>query len=361
LGGNGFANGSPPLGCSNAQCDHPGYGALDCQNEATVSGALTLTADTTIYTALGCTLDGAIGGPYQLTVTAASGCRCFVQISGASTYSGGTVLSTSNPPGVTGAGGQNFAYANGASSLGSGPVTVLPNTSGWILGGLGTVGDVTSAGAVEGGDPTGTLSVGNLSLAGGSFETQINSASDYSAVDASGAVTIVPATSLVVTLDYTPALGTSFTIIHNTSGSPVTGNFAGLPQGAVFQQGGTYLAVTYHGGTGHDIVLTTVAPPTPTPSSTPTPAATPTPTPSAPPSPSPSGSASPVIAIGPVPSATATPLTNTSTAGAQGSGGAGVWPVALVIGFVLVVVGAVLALWRDRVLGKLRAWFGRTG
>jgi len=68
-----------------------------------------------------------------------------------------------------------------------------------------------------------------------------------------------------------------------------------------------------------------------------------------------------VIAIGPVPSATATPLTNTSTAGAQGSGGAGVWPVALVIGFVLVVVGAVLALWRDRVLGKLRAWFGRTG
>ncbi|MGA2283504.1 MAG: hypothetical protein ABSH07_07475 [Candidatus Dormibacteria bacterium] len=201
--------------------------------------------------------------------------------------------------------------------------------------------------------------MGSLSLAGGSFATQINSASDYSAVDASGVVTIVPATSLVVTLDYTPALGTSFTIIHNTSGSPVTGNFAGLPQGAVFQQGGTYFTITYHGGAGNDVVLTAVAPPTP--SSTPTPTATPTPTPSATPSPSPSASASPVIVIAPVPSATATPLTNASTAGAHGSGGAGVWPVALVIGFVLVVVGAVLALWRDRVLGKLRAWFGRTG
>jgi len=141
----------------------------------------------------------------------------------------------------------------------------------------------------------------------------------------------------------------------------VAGNFAGLPQGAVFQQGGTYLAITYHGGAGNDVVLTAVAPPTPTPSSTPTPTATPTPTPSATPSPSPSASASPVIVIAPVPSATATPLTNASTAGAQGSGGAGVWPVALVIGFVLVVVGAVLALWREQVLSKLRAWFGRAG
>jgi hypothetical protein len=53
-----------------------------------------------------------------------------------------------------------------------------------------------------------------------------------------------------------PSISAAFTIIENHSGAPVTGTFAGLPEGATLTMRGTTFQISYAGGTGHDVVLT---------------------------------------------------------------------------------------------------------
>jgi autotransporter-associated beta strand protein len=52
--------------------------------------------------------------------------------------------------------------------------------------------------------------------------------------------------------------GASFTIVDNTGAAAVAGAFAGLPEGATFSAGGNLYRISYHGGTGNDVVLTAV-------------------------------------------------------------------------------------------------------
>jgi hypothetical protein len=54
--------------------------------------------------------------------------------------------------------------------------------------------------------------------------------------------------------NFTPPLGTTFTIIHSLT--PVVGNFAGLPESTVFTVNGHVFRITYQGGAGDDVVLT---------------------------------------------------------------------------------------------------------
>jgi hypothetical protein len=53
-----------------------------------------------------------------------------------------------------------------------------------------------------------------------------------------------------------PALGTSLMIIENDGSDPVSGTFAGLPQGAIFERIGLRWQITYIGGTGNDVAIT---------------------------------------------------------------------------------------------------------
>jgi autotransporter-associated beta strand protein len=53
-----------------------------------------------------------------------------------------------------------------------------------------------------------------------------------------------------------PAPGTNFTIVDNIGANPVTGAFAGLPEGATFSVGANLYRISYTGGTGNDVVLT---------------------------------------------------------------------------------------------------------
>ena len=50
--------------------------------------------------------------------------------------------------------------------------------------------------------------------------------------------------------------GTVFTIIKNTSASPITGRFSNLSDGLILSNQGTNLIVSYTGGTGNDLTLT---------------------------------------------------------------------------------------------------------
>ena len=59
---------------------------------------------------------------------------------------------------------------------------------------------------------------------------------------------------------YTPTLGDQLTIIHNTSGSAITGTFAQLAEGSGVTISGSLFRITYQGGSSHqDVVLTAVA------------------------------------------------------------------------------------------------------
>jgi autotransporter-associated beta strand protein len=52
--------------------------------------------------------------------------------------------------------------------------------------------------------------------------------------------------------------GTVFTVIDNTSGTPITGTFANLADGSIFTVNGNTFQASYEGGTGNDLTLTVV-------------------------------------------------------------------------------------------------------
>ncbi len=140
--------------------------------------------------------------------------------------------------------------------------------NGGVIGGNGTVGNVTSvSGTISPGhNPSpGVLTVGSLSLDGSSaFRVVLdgtspgNGTTGYDQLVAGGAVNLGGAAlHASIGTAYTPALGDQLTIIQNNSGSPITGTFAGLAEGATVNISGTQFQITYQGGSNHeDVVLT---------------------------------------------------------------------------------------------------------
>jgi len=64
-------------------------------------------------------------------------------------------------------------------------------------------------------------------------------------------------------LDYRPAAQEfprdKVIIIRNEGSQPINGTFAGLPEGATFTANGGIYRINYHGGTGGDVIVTTVS------------------------------------------------------------------------------------------------------
>jgi hypothetical protein len=144
----------------------------------------------------------------------------------------------------------------------SSPITV----AGGLLGGTGSIGQVTATGgSVNPGDggPDILQTFGNVSLGiGATFTVELNGNNpgpggyDQLAVIV-GSVDLGSA-ALDVTLGFTPAVGDSFRIIDKRSSGAIVGTFAGLPQGARLHVGDVVFAIDYMGGTGNDVVLTVV-------------------------------------------------------------------------------------------------------
>ncbi len=134
------------------------------------------------------------------------------------------------------------------------PITI--NTTGY-LGGSGTVGDVSSVGGVLA--PDGQMHTSSVTLdAASAFGTSVygsRAGSDYGQLIPNGPVNLGNA-SLIVDIQYTPSIGDSFTLISDANGTPIVGTFNGLPEGIHFADGAYTLAITYHGGAGHDVVAT---------------------------------------------------------------------------------------------------------
>jgi fibronectin-binding autotransporter adhesin len=139
--------------------------------------------------------------------------------------------------------------------------------NGGTLDGNGIVSAVTvnSGGTLKPGDSPGLLHVeGNLTMAPGAvFTAELdgpNPGSGYDQLQVFGSVNLNGAT-LNLQPNFAASAGTAFLILLNNGGA-ITGTFAGLPEGAVFQAGGQYFTISYQAGFGNkNVVVTRVNPP----------------------------------------------------------------------------------------------------
>lgn len=139
-------------------------------------------------------------------------------------------------------------------------ITKAINVKGsFTVGGTFTL---SNAGAqVSPGTSPGIINSGSLSLTSGStVNIEINGpnvGSQYDQLNVTGTVSLGNAT-LNTTLGFAPTAGQVFTIINNDGGDAVTGTFAGLAEGDVFYEGAHSFRISYVGGTGNDVTLTSV-------------------------------------------------------------------------------------------------------
>lgn len=129
------------------------------------------------------------------------------------------------------------------------------------LGGIGRVGDLLVKGRLAPGEAVGRLTCSDFGFTGDAvFEVQLNGTSagvNHDQLRVLGQVVNLSNARLIATLGYTPAAGDSFVIIDNDGTDAVTGTFKNLPEGASFLVGNRRMTITYRGGTGNDVVITT--------------------------------------------------------------------------------------------------------
>jgi autotransporter-associated beta strand protein len=205
------------------------------------NGTISIGGNLIVNSAAPSTFAGVIAGAGSLTKNGAD----VLTLSGANTYTGatqvnaGTLVVTGSLPGAVTAG------------------------AGTVISGTGTIGGPTTlnSGAVlSPGLSPGILNTGSLNLANGStLNVEIigsTAGTGYDQVNVTGTVTL-STPSLVLSGAYVPVLGDKFIIIANDGADPVTGTFAGLPEGATSTFNGRLLKITYVDG-GNDVALVPV-------------------------------------------------------------------------------------------------------
>jgi autotransporter-associated beta strand protein len=181
-----------------------------------------------------------------------------LHLKGASTYTAGTTID----------GGQLLAENTVGSALGTGPVQVNSGTLGGkgIIAGAVTVGTNTNTLAFlapsKGAKKPATLTIqGALTLNDDSahiykLDTKRVKADEVIAngvvIDSGAKFSLRPSGNNAL------AVGQVFTVISNTSASPIAGTFHNLADRAIVNVNGNNLQVSYSGGDGNDLTLTVV-------------------------------------------------------------------------------------------------------
>ena len=198
-------------------------------------------------------IENAAGVAARLTKTGTG----TLTLSHANTYNGGTTIR------------QGAVVVSNATGSATGVGKVQVNLG--ILRGIGkidgavTVGNGSSSGAtILGGN---SISPGNLTINSAlrfrsfsSYKCALNRASvKASQVRALGVIIDSGATFTFVDVGTgTLPVGTVFTVINNTSASPIAGTFSNLPNGSIFTSNNNNFKVNYTGGTGNDLTLKVV-------------------------------------------------------------------------------------------------------
>jgi len=176
------------------------------------------------------------------------------------TYIGGTIVKR----------GKLVVNNSAGSGTGSGPVQVERGTlSGkGIIEGAVTIGTGFGTGAflapgyLHGAGSPGALTIqGLLTFNGdGVYQMEVNSSSAIADEVATLGVAINTGAKFTFADigNSTLPVGTVFTIINNTSATPIAGTFSNLHDGSTFTSNGNAYQVSYEGGDGNDLTLTVV-------------------------------------------------------------------------------------------------------
>lgn len=179
-----------------------------------------------------------------------------------------STLSTSSNPTVQVLAGRLIVNNTSGSGTGSARVAVL---AGAALAGNGHIaGPLTiAAGArLEAGDGVGVLTTGGSltldALAESGFELGGTvRGTGYDSLTANGAVTLGGALDLDFVNGFAASIGDRFTLIEKSGSALASGTFSGLAEGSEFSAEGISFRISYAGGDGNDVELTTVAIPEP--------------------------------------------------------------------------------------------------
>jgi autotransporter-associated beta strand protein len=157
---------------------------------------------------------------------------------------------------------QAGVFKLGLNAVLPGPVNVL----GGILRGIGSVGGLTaSAGRIEPGMSAGIITTHTLNMGpGATLALELNgptAGTEHDQVKVTDGAVALGGATLELSSDSVNAFDVPLVIVKNDGAAPVTGTFAGLPEGAfVFPANGRGLRITYAGGDGNDIVVTPETP-----------------------------------------------------------------------------------------------------
>jgi autotransporter-associated beta strand protein len=183
--------------------------------------------------------------------------RGTLALTGANTYTGGTTIDS----------GKLVVSNIGGSGTGTGPVQVNKGTlrgRGRIAGAV-TLGTGSGPGAVlspgEGRARPRTLTIQTLTFnSDAAYNFGLNSKTGIADKVVANGVTIVGGAqfSFAEFGGTALALGTVFTAIDNTAGTPITGTFSNLSDGSTLSGGSNTYQVSYEGGDGNDLTLTVV-------------------------------------------------------------------------------------------------------
>lgn len=165
---------------------------------------------------------------------------------------------------------------NGSASLlvnGSLQGALIVNSGATVRGSGTTQAFTLAGGTIAPGNSPGILGTGNLTLSGGNLTLEINGATagtGYDQINVAGTVSLTANTNFTLAFGYVPAVGETFTIINNDAADLIS-----FSVGALFTyNGGSALAddtrfttpqgfefeINYNGGSGNDVVLTTIVP-----------------------------------------------------------------------------------------------------
>ena len=179
-----------------------------------------------------------------------------LSLTNANAYSGGTIVMQ---------GGLLIRNTTG-SGTGSGPVEVQAGSLGGsgIIAGAVTLGTGSGRGALL--SPGSKKSLGTLTIqstiafmADATYDFALNSSrAAADKVIASGVTINNAAFSYVDNGTAALSPGTTFTVISNTSATPISGTFANLADGATVTVGNNTFQASYSGGDGNDLTLTVV-------------------------------------------------------------------------------------------------------
>ncbi len=178
-------------------------------------------------------------------------------LSHANTYTGGTTIR------------QGVLVVTNATGSATGVGKVQVN-----LGILRGVGKIAGAVTIGNGSNSGATVLGGNSVSPGILTIHsaltFKSFSNYKCALDRGSVKTSQVSALGVIIDSnatftfvdvgtgTLPVGTVFTVINNTSASPISGTFSNLPNGSIFTSNGNNFKVNYTGGTGNDLTLKVV-------------------------------------------------------------------------------------------------------